>query len=327
MSTVAKKNKQRKNSSKREQMLEAAKIAAFQKRDSVSDYKEIIDDKNKEIDSLKAKVDILGSIETNLKSSLIYVDPAECVNWLYADRQNFELGDLQELAEDIEKNGQVQPCILRLLKKSENQKEKYEVIAGERRWRACSLFRINLLAEVRELTDAEALVVQKSENRKKDICPHSEARQYYLALKNNVISQNELAAKLGYSSSSFSNLLSFMHVDDRVWKAVGDTSRVSPRSAKLIKQYCDKGEEHIKALISIAPKIKEGMGAKSLEKTIDRLLSNPEVSNNKKEIFINNKKAFSINGGDIKISKSIYSQINMDELEKLIYSHLSEKLI
>ncbi|QGN82921.1 hypothetical protein Psal027_03643 (plasmid) [Piscirickettsia salmonis] len=96
MSTVAKKNKQRKNSSKREQMLEAAKIAAFQKRDSVSDYKEIIDDKNKEIDSLKAKVDILGSIETNLKSSLIYVDPAECVNWLYADRQNFELGDLQE---------------------------------------------------------------------------------------------------------------------------------------------------------------------------------------------------------------------------------------
>ncbi|QNR82442.1 hypothetical protein [Piscirickettsia salmonis] len=75
----------------------------------------------------------------------------------------------------------------------------------------------------------------------------------------------------------------------------------------------------------MASKIKEGMGAKSLEKTIDKLLSNPEITNNKKEIFINNK-VFSINGGDIKISKSVYSQINMDELEKLIYSHISEKL-
>lgn len=328
MVTTVKKNKTKKSSSKRDQMLMAAKAAAFEKRDDGSDYKEIIDEKNSEISHLKDKIHHLETLKQGKKGAeLVFVNPEDCMNWQYADRQDFELGDLEELSEDIQKNGQVQPCILRLLPKSYKGNYKYEVIAGERRWRACSLSKIKLLAEVRDLNDAEAIVVQKSENRKKSICPHSESRQYHIALKNGVMSQNELASQLGYSPSSFSNLLSFMYVDDRVWDAVSDTSRVSPRTAKLVKQYCDKGEDAIQALISLAAKIRAGMGARSLETALIKKLSKLEAEPNKKTVYIDDKKAFVISkSGEIKLSKDVLKCISLGEIEEILSAHISDRI-
>jgi ParB family chromosome partitioning protein len=77
--------------------------------------------------------------------TIIKIDPKSCICWEYADRQEFEMGDLNKLANDILMNGQLQPIIVREVG------ENYEIIAGQRRWRACKIAGINVKAIVRNL--------------------------------------------------------------------------------------------------------------------------------------------------------------------------------
>ncbi|WHA04513.1 ParB N-terminal domain-containing protein [Candidatus Bandiella numerosa] len=60
---------------------------------------------------------------------IIDIDPRDCTRWKFADRSSFEFGDTNLLAEDIKRNGQIEPVFVRELK---NSKFKYEVIAGSR---------------------------------------------------------------------------------------------------------------------------------------------------------------------------------------------------
>jgi ParB family chromosome partitioning protein len=58
------------------------------------------------------------------------IDPKQCKRWKFADRSDFEFGKIWELAEDIKRNGQIDPAIIRPVKDPEYR---YEVIAGSRR--------------------------------------------------------------------------------------------------------------------------------------------------------------------------------------------------
>ena len=66
--------------------------------------------------------------------TIIEIDPRDCRRWKYADRSEFEFGDSNILAKDIEENGQIEPVIVREI---DDDGFKYEVIAGSRRLRAC----------------------------------------------------------------------------------------------------------------------------------------------------------------------------------------------
>ncbi len=65
---------------------------------------------------------------------VVTVDPKKCSRWKLGDRSGFEFGDIHTLAQDILKNGQIEPVILR---KSTDKEDHFDVIAGSRRWRAC----------------------------------------------------------------------------------------------------------------------------------------------------------------------------------------------
>ena len=93
---------------------------------------------------------------------IIEVDPRVCKRWQYADRNSFEFGDTNILAEDIKRNGQITPVFVRTLK--DNGKFKYEVIAGSRRLQACLAADLPLKAILTNVTDAEAATVQIKEN-------------------------------------------------------------------------------------------------------------------------------------------------------------------
>ena len=96
---------------------------------------------------------------------VIKVDPRECTKWKYADRSFFEYGDPNILAEDIKRNGQIEPVYVRCL---DNDKDfKYEVIAGNRRFQACLSANIQMKAIICDVSDYEASVIQFKENEKK----------------------------------------------------------------------------------------------------------------------------------------------------------------
>lgn len=70
---------------------------------------------------------------------ILNVDPSTCKRWKFADRIEADFFKIDELAEDILKNGQINPVLIRA---ADDENFKYEIIAGSRRWKACLLANI-----------------------------------------------------------------------------------------------------------------------------------------------------------------------------------------
>ena len=200
------------------------------------------------------------------------IDPLDCINWKYADRQNFEMGDLHELASNISENGQVQPIVVREVN------DKYEVIAGERRWRACSLINKKVKAVIKNLTDEDAFILQAAENIKQELSHYSQSISYYKILSEEKISQRALAKRLGISKSSLSNLLSFSSIPSELWDAVGDMKKVTIKTACFIKQLLENDLNILNELILIASEIQKGAGSSKIKKLLEK--ENKETSQN-----------------------------------------------
>lgn len=119
-------------------------------------------------------------------------------------RKHFDKAALQELAESIGKHGVLQPILVRPNAADGN----YELVAGERRWRAAKLAKLERIpATVRELADAEVLEIQVIENlQRADLHPLEEAEGYEALMKcqhadGHAYTADEIAAKVGKSRS------------------------------------------------------------------------------------------------------------------------------
>lgn len=292
-------------------------------KDNASDWKNVA---NKEIEAnklLKEKISMLESdLDSKQISLILEVDPKRCKNWKYSDRNEFELGNIEELAEDIKLNGQVQPVVVR---KIDSLDFEYEIIAGERRWRACSEAGINLKAVLTTEDDAGCLVIQTSENKKKSLSPYSLAITYEKLMSDLNISQNELARRLGMPKTSFSELMSFGKVPKEVWLAVGDMSKVKPRTAAFLSLMCGKGDSYLNAVVNLAPKIKDGCGVDTLGKLIEKYLSNIKTNRNASSVYETKSGdvLFRITSeGRISLSKSILKKINLEHVTEYLGKYI-----
>ena len=224
------------------------------------------------------------------EETIVEISPLDCSNWKYADRQSFEMGDLHELANNIAENGQVQPIIVRA-----SDEGKYEVIAGERRWRACSIINKKIKAVVKKISDEDAFLLQNAENIKQGLSPYSQSVSYHKVLLDEKISQRELAKRLGISKSSLNNLLSFAAIPNNFWEAVGDIRKVTVKTACYIKKILDEDQKSIEELIGIASHIQKGAGTSKIKKLLDK-----EESIQSKVVFSdNNRLLFKIEKGKI----------------------------
>ena len=197
---------------------------------------------------------------------IVTVDPKDCTRWKYADRGNFEFGDVVELASDIKKNGQIEPVHLRLCKN--DPKFKYEIIAGSRRWKACLDAELPLKAVIEDVTDEHAAIIQIKENQGLDICDYSKGMYYARLLADLNITQVQLAKNLGISRQKLVNYLYFVKIPKEIWHAVVNVTKVTSRTASSIFALSQKGDRYIEALIECADDIRKGIGAYSLEKLV-----------------------------------------------------------
>lgn len=288
-------------------------------KDNSSDWKNIATKEIEENKTLKERVESLTQELIDKKhSDIIDIDPKVCRNWKYADRNKFELGNIEDLAEDIKQNGQLQPAIVRNVDSLDYQ---YEVIAGERRWRACLIAGINLKVIITNEDDAGCLVIQTSENKKKSLSPYSLAIAYDKLISDLKISQNELSRRLNIPKTSFSELMSFKKVPQEIWESVSDMSLVKPKTAAFLALTCSKGDIYKDALIQLSPKIREGYGTESLSKFLDKYFSNIKSNRNASKVYENQKGEilFRITSeGRITLSKSILKKTNLANLVKHI---------
>ena len=136
-------------------------------------------------------------------------------------RQDFTKEALEELAESIKAKGVLQPILVRPV---EGERDVFELVAGERRWRAAGLAELETVpAMVRVLTDEESLALALIENlQREDLNPIEEARGYQRLLEEFGISQEELARQMGKSRSAVANCVRLLKLPDNILTGIRD---------------------------------------------------------------------------------------------------------
>ncbi len=170
------------------------------------------------------------------------MDNSQEVTYLHLDdiipnrfqpREVFDERALKELAISIKEHGVIQPIIVRKISDS-----KYEIIAGERRYKASALAGMTKIpAIIRNLDDKEAAKVALLENlQRKNLNPIEEARTYQKIIELDEMTQEELAKTMGKSQSAVANKLRLLSLPDEI-------------QSSLLKE--EISERHARALINL----------------------------------------------------------------------------
>jgi ParB family chromosome partitioning protein len=168
----------------------------------------------------------------------------------YQPRTDF--GGLEGLVESIRENGIVQPVVVR------QEGERYELIAGERRWRAAQLAgMMRIPAVVRKVGQEQVLELALIENiQRKDLNPIEEAKAYDLLIVQMKMSQADIAKRVGRERSSIANSLRLLKLADKVQTMLQE-GILTVGHAKVIVAISDAGtqikvaDEVVRKLLSV----------------------------------------------------------------------------
>jgi len=135
-------------------------------------------------------------------------------------RRTFPQQELDELAASIKEHGVLQPVLLRILAGSD--KDEYEIVAGERRWRAAQAAGLSTVpAIVRQIDDQQALELAIIENvQRQDISALDAAVAYRRLQQEFSLSQEEIAARVAKSRSAIANTLRLLDLPEEVQTAI-----------------------------------------------------------------------------------------------------------
>jgi len=147
-------------------------------------------------------------------------------------RHRFDEAPLQELADSIARNGLLQPILVR---RHPQRPAEYEIVAGERRWRAAQVARLHQVPVViRDVDDAQALELALVENlQRQDLSPIEEAEAYQRLIAEFKHGQEELGRAIGKSRSYIANSLRLLGLPEAV-KAMVDDGALSAGHARAL---------------------------------------------------------------------------------------------
>ena len=185
--------------------------------------------KNNEKDTLSGDNSLAGSgnntaaeASAEEKSGPVYLKITEIFPNKEQPRTEFDEEALQELAESIKQYGVLQPLLVQ--KKGKN----YEIIAGERRWRAAKMAKLKTVPVIiRDLSEQEAVEISLIENiQREDLNAIEEAYAFRKLITEFDLTQEEIAKSLSRSRSAITNALRLLNLDERVQQMLvnGDIS-------------------------------------------------------------------------------------------------------
>ena len=171
----------------------------------------------------------MGLMKVNLEQNILQVPIDEIIPNRFQPRLNFDDRGLEELASSIKQHGIIQPLVLRRVN------DKYEIIAGERRYKAATMAGLSkvpaVIADVDDNKSAEVAIVENVQRR--DLSAIEEARSYKNLLDKGYLTQAELAKKMGLSQSAIANKLRLLNLDEEVQQALIE-NKISERHARSL---------------------------------------------------------------------------------------------
>ena len=236
----------------------------------------------------------------------------------YQPRKNFNDDDQKTLVASVKQSGIIQPIVVRKADKG------YEIIAGERRWRAAQSAGLKEVPIViREATDMETAAMSLIENiLREDLNPLEEANAYVTLIETFKLSQEEISSRAGKDRSTIANTIRLLKLPPKV-KAALVEKKISSGHARCLLS-CDSTEEQIATLALI---LKKDLNVRETERLIQNSKKLPADKKQiaKKDRFLNDlEKALSakllakvqINGSANKGLIEI-RYTSMDELNRL----------
>jgi len=177
----------------------------------------------------------------------------------YQARREITPEQLGELAESIRSEGLLQPIVVR------RQGEKFQLIAGERRWRAFQQLKIKLIpARLAEASDASAAALGLIENLQREgLNPIEEAHGYASLVRDFDLTQETAAERVGKSRAAVANALRLLSLDGEIQGYLGK-SLLSPGHAKVLLGVEDPAQRLLFARRVIA----DGLSVRSTEKLV-----------------------------------------------------------
>lgn len=202
-----------------------------------------------------------------IENTILQVPIEDIIPNRFQPRLAFDDASLNDLASSIKQHGIIQPLVLR------RKNDKYEIIAGERRYKAAKLAGLaSVPAVISNLDDNASAEVAIVENiQRKDLTAIEEARSYQALLDKGYITQEELARKMGLSQSAISNKLRLLTLDESIQEAIL-AEKISERHARTLL----KVPSHEKQRELLTRIINERLTVKQLEDIIKNIDNNAE---------------------------------------------------
>ena len=260
----------------------------------------------------------LGALlNTNNKNNTNKIDISKIYPNKKQPRKNFEEKEIKELSESIKNQGLIQPIVVR-----ETQGNMYEIIAGERRWRACQLAGLHSVScVVMSVDDKSVYELALIENiQRENLNVVEEAKAYKNLIESNGIKSDELSKKIGKSSSHISNLIRILDLDHEIHQMIID-AKISMGHARAligVPNAVEKAKEIFEKKLSVRDVEKSTSKHKQTRRK--KTEKDPNIADLEKElsdkIGLKTEIEFNDNGSSGSL-KLYYSDLNqLDEIMK-----------
>ncbi|NLU11158.1 MAG: nucleoid occlusion protein [Tepidanaerobacter acetatoxydans] len=228
---------------------------------------------------------MLGISRSNL--SVVNIPLEEIQPNIYQPRKDFNDESLDELTNSIKSYGVLQPIVVR-----RNGRGGYEIIAGERRWRACQKAGLKEIpAIVKDAKDADTAILALMENiQREDLNFLEEAEGYRQLIQECGVTQEQLAMKLGKSQSTIANKMRILKLSPEIINIISQ-EKLTERHARALLKLPDK-ELQMQVLNQVVSK---GLSVRQTEELIEQTIE--KISDDKK----NKSKSFKIAIKDVRI--------------------------
>jgi ParB family chromosome partitioning protein len=272
---------------------------------------------NKENNKLGMGLGALLNTNNKNKSNTNKIDISKIYPNKKQPRKNFEEKEIIELSESIKNQGLIQPIVVR-----ETSGGMYEIIAGERRWRACQLAGLHSVSSVvMSVDDKNVYELALIENiQRENLNVVEEAKAYKNLIELNGLKNEELSKKIGKSSSHISNLIRILDLDDEIHQMIidGKISMGHARALIGVPNAVEKAKEVFEKKLSVRDV--EKLTSKHKQTRKKQSEKDPNIADLEKElsdkIGLKTEIEFNDNGSSGSL-KLYYSDLNqLDEIMK-----------
>jgi len=237
----------------------------------------------------------------------------------YQPRVDMRQDSLEDLANSIKAQGVVQPIVARPIGKTDGT-QRYEIVAGERRWRAAQLAGLaEIPTIIREVPDESAIAMALIENiQREDLNPLEEARALDRLIREFDLTHAEAASAVGRSRASVSNLLRLQDLSDKV-KPLLEGRQIEMGHARALLAIADATQQ-----FDVARQvIKKGLSVRETESLVRRIQEGPKSKPAKKAASAD----ADIRRLEIEVSEKLGAKVRVDHTKngagKLVISYNS----